>query len=200
VDDSRGSDVVKDMLGSDFSGMLVSDCLSSYDPADYAKHKCIAHHLRAISKAMILPGTEDISYLSNWQLFFRAIIMLYKMRVTLAEEKFFQKCNRMEVWCDELLGSRSSQAGDVAVRNRLSKQRKYLLRCLYEPCAEPTNNRAERALHSAVIARKVSCGNKTECGRDCWQILASIGVTCQQRMTDFIEYINPCLSPAAQSS
>jgi len=68
---------------------------------------------------------------------------------------------------------------------------------LYNPAAEPTNNRAERALRPAVIARKVSCGNKTERGRDCWQILASIGATCHQQMTDFAEYLAPNLSLTA---
>jgi len=58
------------------------------------------------------------------------------------------------------------------------------------PAAEPTNNRAERALRPAVIARKVSCGNKTERGRDAWQILSSIGVTCQQQAIDFVEYLS----------
>lgn len=190
VDDSRGSKVVEDVLGKDFKGMLVSDCLSSYDPPDYAKHKCIAHHLQAISKAMRLAGTVDKSYLSDWQLFFRAVIMLYKMRETLTKEEFSDKRNRMEVWCDELLGRVNSQPGDVAVRNRLSKQRKYLLGCLYEPAAEPTNNRAERALRPAVIARKLSCGNRTERGRDCWQILSTIGVTYNQRMGDFVDYLS----------
>ncbi len=199
VDSSRGSIVVYDVLGDKFKGMLVSDCLSSYDPADYAKHKCIAHHLRAISKAMALPGTEDKSYLCKWKLFFEAVIMLYKMRGTLSENEFADKRNRMESWCNELLGSLSSQPGDVAVRNRLSKQRKYLLGCLYEPAAEPTNNRAERALRPAVIARKVSCGNRTERGRDCWQILSSIGATCSQRMIDFVDYLSAQLPLTAQA-
>ena len=48
VDESRGAKVVEDVLGEDFAGVLVSDCLSSYDPPTYRKHKCIAHHLRAI--------------------------------------------------------------------------------------------------------------------------------------------------------
>lgn len=190
VDRSRGSKVVADVLGSEFKGMLVSDCLSSYDPPDYAKHKCIAHHLRAISKAMNLPGTADKSYLIDWQTFFKAVIMLYKMRQMLSEEEFCDKRYRMEIWCNELLGSLSGQPGDMAVKNRLSKQRKHLLGCLYEPSAEPTNNRAERALRPAVIARKLSCGNKTERGRDCWQILASIGTTCNQRMIDFVDYLS----------
>lgn len=46
----RGSQVVREMLGDDFAGMLVSDCLTSYDPPPYRKHKCIAHHLRALQE------------------------------------------------------------------------------------------------------------------------------------------------------
>jgi len=96
----------------------------------------------------------------------------------------------MERWREALLERPVGQSGDVSVRKRLLKQRPHLLGCLYEPAAEPTNNRAERALRPAVIARKVSCGNKTERGRDCWQILSSIGATCQQQTVDFVEYLS----------
>jgi len=190
VDDSRGSKVVEDVLGKDFKGMLVSDCLSSYDPPDYAKHKCIAHHLRAISSAMRLPGMQDNSYLLEWGTFFKAVMILYRLREVLSQQEFADKRKRMENWCDELLARAVDQGGDVAIRNRLSKQRRHLLGCLYEPAAEPTNNRAERALRPAVIARKLSCGNRTERGRDCWQILSSISVTCHQRMIDFVDYLS----------
>jgi len=190
VDDSRGSKVVQDILGEDFRGMLVSDCLSSYDPADYSKHKCIAHHLRAISKAMKLPGTTDDTYLVAWVSFFHAVIALHRLREVLSAEDFVAKREVMERWRDDLLGRAVGQSGDVSVRNRLVKQRAHLLGCLYEPAAEPTNNRAERALRPAVIARKVSCGNKTERGRDCWQILSSIGVTCRQQAVDFVAYLS----------
>ena len=190
VDHSRGSKVVRDVLGDDFGGMLVSDCLSSYDPAEYAKHKCIAHHLRAISKAMKLPGTTDHSYLLAWRSFFHGVIALYNLREVISKEDFMAKRQAMERWRDALLSRPVGQSGDVSVRNRLLKQRPHLLGCLYEPAAEPTNNRAERALRPAVIARKVSCGNKTERGRYCWQILSSIGATCQQQTVDFVEYLS----------
>lgn len=199
VDHSRGSKVVHDILGDDFEGMLVSDCLSSYDPADYAKHKCIAHHLRAISKAMKLPGMTDSMYLLEWQRFFHGVIALYRLREVISTEDFIAKRGVMERWCEELLSQPVGQSGDVSVRNRLLKQRPHLLGCLYEPSAEPTNNRAERALRPAVIARKVSCGNKTEQGRDVWQILTSIGVTCQQQALDFVEYLSSRLPLTATS-
>jgi len=60
---------------------------------------------------------------------------------------------------------------------------------LHELSAEPTNNRAERALRLAVIARKISCGNKTNRGRQTWQVLASLAATCVQRGKDLIDYL-----------
>ncbi len=199
VDRSRGSQVVRDILGDDFGGMLVSDCLSSYDPAEYAKHKCIAHHLRAISKAMKLVGTTDPGYLLEWKRFFHGVIALYHLREVIGLDNFTAKRRVMEYWCDTLLSKPVGQSGEVSVRNRLLKQRPHLLGCLYEPAAEPTNNRAERALRPAVIARKISCGNKTEHGRDCWQILSSIGATCQQQAIDFVQYLSSHLSLTAVS-
>jgi hypothetical protein len=43
-------------------------------------------------------------------------------------------------------------------------QQGQLLRFLEEPLVEPTNNRVERALRPAVIARKVSQCSKNEAG------------------------------------
>ena len=67
MDQTRGSQVVQEILGEDYPGMLVSDCLSSYDPLAYRKHKCIAHHLRAIKRALDDPNTSDRGYLEDWK-------------------------------------------------------------------------------------------------------------------------------------
>ena len=49
-----------------------------------------------------------------------------------------------------------------------------LLRFLDDPGIEPTNNRAERALRGAVIARKVSHCSKTEGGADAFGAFTSV--------------------------
>ena len=192
VEESRGSAVVEEVLGKDFAGMLVSDCLSSYDPPGYAKHKCIAHHLRAIAEAEQMQPSPS-SYLHDWRLFFATVRALYRARRAMGEKKFLEARSRTESWRDRLLDRTVEQPGELAVRNRLAKQRAHLLGCLYEPAAEPTNNRAERALRPAVIARKLSCGNKTVAGRDCWQVLASLSATCRQRSRNFTDYLAPLL-------
>ena len=52
---------------------------------------------------------------------------------------------------------------------------------------EATNNLAERQLRPAVIARKLSCRNKTASGARTWEILASIAATCRQRDHPFLD-------------
>ena len=199
VDHSRGHEVVQEMLGDDFPGVLVSDCLASYDPLPYRKHKCIAHHLRAIAEARQRPDTPHPQYLDQWKRFFLAVRVIAGARSGMPAEQYQARCAALEQWCDRLLQDVGRQPGDQAIAQRLSKQRAHLLGCLYEPAVEPTNNRAERALRPAVIARKLSCGNKTVRGRDAWEVLASLGATCRQRAIDFVSYLLPHLSlvPAA---
>ena len=100
----------------------------------------------------------------------------------------------METTVDRLLHQTVTQPGDVAVQNRLLKQWPHLLGCLHERATEPTNNRAERSLRPAVIAGKLSCGNRTERGRRTWEILASLATTCQQKTDDFVDWLAPKLS------
>lgn len=191
VDRSRGSDVVAEILGEDYAGVLGSDCLGSYNPIDCRKHKCIAHHLRAIAKAVELPGQTDNDYLREWTLLFKTVLVVYDLATdgTFSSSELAPKREGLQKWADRLLDQERTQVGDVKIQNRLNKQRPHLLRCLYDLSAEPTNNRAERALRPAVIARKVSCGNKTESGRSTWEILTSIAQTCHQRGLDFLNYI-----------
>lgn len=199
VEPSRGSQVAQETLGEDFGGMLVSDCLNVYDSLHCRKHKCIAHHQRAIAQARDRPDTPDGSYLQQWKWLFQAVTALWKARPKMAETAFAQERARIEAWCQRLLDEPVTQPGDVAVRNRLLKQRPHLLGCLDEPAAEPTNNRAERSLRPAVIARKLSCGNRTERGKRTWQILASLAATCQQNADDFVDWLAPQLSLTPQA-
>ena len=196
VDRSRGSAVAKEVLGENYQGILVSDCLASYAPLDCRKHKCIAHHLRAIADAKELPDQAPNAYLRQWELLFKTVITLHRLAVNgdLNAAMLAERRSHVEAWIDRLLDQPVVKIGDVKIRNRLSKQRAHLIGCLDDLSAEPTNNRAERSLRPAVIARKISCGNKTDRGRYTWQVLASLAATCTQRGHDLIDYLAPRLS------
>ena len=69
-----------------------------------------------------------------------------------------------------------SDADNWRLQNELGwhDDRGNLLRFLDDPSIEPTNNRAERALRPAVIARKVSHCSKNVGGADAFSAFTSV--------------------------
>lgn len=189
VERGRGADVVRDTLGEDFHGVLVSDCLSSYNPIDCRKHKCIAHHLRALKEhAAVLERRGIFSrYLLCWKIHLQDVIETWKQRATYSATAYAEKLAQLERGVDNLLHEAPAEPEEEAFGNRLRRQRAHLLGCLHDPAAEPTNNRAERDLRPAVISRKISCGNRTLAGKITWETLRSIVVTAQKQGRDLLE-------------
>lgn len=191
IEHSRGSNVVLETLGDDFSGMLISDCLASYNLIAYRKHKCIAHHLKALSEhrqALEQRGLPS-DYLTLWKLHLQDVIDTWHNRDRLTASQWEQKVEQLQRGVDRLLSRSPPEGEEVRFRDRLRKQHEHLLGCLSEPAAEPTNNRAERDLRPAVINRKLSCGNRTVPGKHAWEILRSIVVTADKRKQDVVSEI-----------
>jgi hypothetical protein len=189
VEASRGRDVVTGTLGEGFGGVLVSDCLAAYEKVPYRAHKCIGHHLKAIAEARRRPDTADTGYLDEWRLFFRAVIGYYRARGHMAAEEFVERRRGLEGWLERLIATPRTGPGEVAIQNRIGKRLGAILTRLYEPAAEPTNNRAERELRPAVIARKLSCGNKTQAGKRSFEVLRSVATSCWKRGHDAVSFL-----------
>lgn len=193
VQHRRSAAVVTEVLTPSYAGTLVSDCLNIYDTVEVAsKHKCIAHHQKAIREQLDTPALVDRTYLEAWKGFFRGVTQAWKEwpRYTPAYQAavlgFFVHRR------DELLARPVTQSQDLRIRHRLEKQKPYLLTCLEKPdTVEPTNNRAERALRPAVIARKISCGNKTRRGKTTWEVLSSLLTTWAQRGQHILIALTP---------
>jgi hypothetical protein len=194
VDTSRGRDVVLDMLGQDFQGVLTSDCLASYENLPYRMQKCYAHHLKAIAQAN---EKEPSDYLLQLRGLLHAAMFLQGYRGDLSPPEWAEKRQHLEDRADELLLRTTPPAGAAKVAERIRKRRRWLFTFLDAPALEATNNRAERALRPAVIARKLSCGNKTARGKRTWEILASLAATCYQRGQDFVSFLRPMLALAS---
>jgi len=183
---SRGRDLLGDILGKDFGGVLLSDCLATYDNATALQQKCYAHHHKAIRKAKALHPHQGEGFLCEVEAMLRAAVALQKQKADLSLESFSDLRQALEHKAVQLLEPPRSEPNEEAVRNRLNKQRDHLFTFLDHDGVDATNNLAERQLRPAVIARKISCGNKTPKGARTWQILASLAATCAQRATSFI--------------
>lgn len=192
VSQGRGRHILTQTLGADYGGVLVSDCLSIYDGVNARQQKCYSHHLKAISKAMEQGSSE---YLSQLKAMLKAAMMLK----SLSAEGLNTAAQRqaLEQIAQRLL-SQPRPGIEEKIRLRLHKQQDHLFTFLDHPDVEATNNLAERQLRPAVIARKLSCGNKTPSGARTWQILASLAATCGQRLESFAKTVSEAaaLAPA----
>jgi hypothetical protein len=181
-------------------GLLISDCLSVYDGATERQHKCYSHHLRALSRARRdqNPQAAADDWIERVAAFFQDALALRTSRVGWTPPEARLQRELLETRAKELFEQPRGDPAQERFRTRVAKQRDHLLSFLEESTADATNNLAERQLRPAVIARKLSCGNKTTRGSAAWQNLASFAATCTQRATDFTAFIAPrlCLSPA----
>lgn len=176
VEPQRSREVVEETLGEEFGGVLSSDCLNIYDGLRYTQNKCYAHHLRAVSDA--LKRRPNSTYLRDVRLLLK---MAMAARPQTSQPVSHELRARFEKWADRLLASERDDVVEEKVRGRLVKQRDHLFTFLEHPEVDPTNNAAERALRPAVIARKISCGNRTIRGKQSWEILTSVSTSCAQR-------------------
>jgi hypothetical protein len=198
VRDSRGRAVIHDVLGEDFAGVLVSDCLATYDDATAVQHKCYAHHLRAISKAIAAHSAGGEGFLGQVKGLLKGAMIFKKLKPQLSPELWAETRQGLDRRADELLMPARGDPLEESVANRLRKQRDHLFTFLDRDGVDATNNLAERQLRPAVISRKLSAGNKTERGAHTWQVLASLAATCAQRRESFLHLLASAAALAFQ--
>ena len=185
VDASRGRDVVHEVVGADYPGVLVSDCLATYDEATAHQHKCYSHHFVALKEAREQHPQNGEGYLLEVRALLRTA-MLFKALDTDPAQARHQDCVKaLEMRAASLLALPRAQPQEERIRNRLSKQQDHLFTFLKHREVPATNNLAERQLRPAVIARKLSCGNKTDKGARTWEILTSLAATATQGKESF---------------
>ena len=200
VDPRRDREVVHRTLDSEFGGVLVSDCLATYDGATPVQQKCYAHHLRAISTAQgdyEAKTGESSSYLRSVRGLLIGAMGLKKAKPDLPSEQAKARRQALEESADRLLKpGRADSLSEIEdkIRCRLRKQRDHLFVFLDHEKVEATNNLAERRLRPAVMRRKLSCGNRTPQGARAFERIASVVETCVQQGRSVIDYLRATMS------
>ena len=184
--------MVKRILG-DYQGVLITDCLSIYDEVNPLQQKCYSHHLKAIKEALQKSPSGFSHYLEELKLLLQTAMTLKTLQTQMKPADFSAKIQHLEQWAANLLSLENRtaplQPEEETVRQRLFKQRDHLFEFLKHQEVEATNNQAERQLRPAVIARKLSCGNRTDKGAQTWEVLASLAVTSAQKNQSFKDLI-----------
>lgn len=199
VINSRARQVIIDILGEEYLGVLISDCLAIYDDVNEVQQKCYAHHLKALSRAeqMVSDHPEDVKLIQAIKDMLRSAITIKTTRQEVNKSRYDTAIKNLENQANELIPSLSLlkdkeartpyREPTVGVLKRIAKQRDHLFTFLHYENVDATNNLAERQLRPAVISRKLSCGNKTEKGAKTWCILTSLLQTWNQKEVSFKE-------------
>lgn len=196
IDPSRAHEVVEEVLGADYAGVLVSDCFLAYDPLTYAQSKCVGHLLRRCQELQEMKSGRAVQFSQDLARLLRAAIKLKERRDQLSDHGYRVACGRLEAALDRLLERQLTDADNARFAKTLRKQRPRLLTFLYHEAVAPTNNAAERELRPAVVVRKTGGCNRTETGADAHAILASVLRTCHKQGLDPVAVLKKVLHSA----
>ena len=171
---------VREVVPADYAGVMVTDRARSYDAralSGVRQQKCLAHVLRSISEVVQTKVGRGRSFGKRLSELLREAMELRESerRGEMADYAGEKERLRREV-SHHLRDRPMPDRDNLRLQNELGWQddRGNLLRFLDGAGIEPTNNRAERALRGAVIARKVSHCSRNEAGADAFSAFTSV--------------------------
>jgi transposase len=194
IDPRRGHEVVLNILGREFAGVLVVDCFLAYDAAalsTWLHQKCVAHLLRELRELATTKHGAVQAWALELMALLRDALALKAGAADLRAPAYEAAATQLEERLDRLIAGavRSRDADRARLGRRLAKHRVEILRFLYLEELEATNNRAERQLRPAVVTRKTGGCNRTESGAAAHAILMSVLATCRQRGMKILDYL-----------
>lgn len=193
---------VLEVVPANYGGVLVTDRGKSYDARELdglQQQKCLAHLLRNVSDVVERKCGMARQFGLSLKVLLREGIALWKERPQLSPEQHQARVQDLDDQLTHLLRNRTLHDGDnQRLLNGIGEQndKGRLLRFLFHPGVEPTNNRAERILRPAVIARKVSHCSKNQRGADAFCAFASVIQTARKtNPASLIQSLLACSSP-----
>lgn len=186
---SRGHEVVVEVLGEDYQGVLVSDCFLAYDPLNFKKSKCSAHLLKRCSEIEQSKSRGAVRFSRRVAALLRRAMALKRRRGALSDHGYAVLRGKIHAELDRLLAGTYTDPDNARLAKLLRKHRTSVLRFLDHDKVDATNNLAEQEGRPAVIARKLSAGNRTEAGAETHAVLASVFRTDRRQGRDILEAV-----------
>lgn len=202
---SRAGAVVKEVLGEEFEGVVVSDFYGGYNVHLGLHQRCWVHLLRDIHDLKEKHAKDQ--GLRQWAAKVKAIYERAKgyrgpSAKLAAGEQQAERVRRQREFEQELLKVCRPHLKKKRVQSRLCERIERFLPELFVFVADPRvptdNNAAERSVREVVVSRKISGGTRSEKGSEVKSILASLFGTWRLQGLDFYQC---CLNLlAAQNS
>ncbi len=189
MDDHRNRNAFLALIGA-WIGYLISDDYALYRSwPEKMRQNCLAHLCRAAKKLAQDPS-PDIAECG--QRLYKELCRFIKIDIeTLTEQKWRAHQMRLKGLINTFM-PREDGLGRLA--SRLKKSWTSLCTFLRVPEVERTNNNAERALRTPVVARKKSLGSTSRKGLNLIERAMSILMTCKLQGWSLYEVLRECLT------
>jgi len=178
---SRGSNVLEEILGVEYSGTVVCDCWRAYNFLTGANiQRCWAHLLRKSEKLCeFVAGKHFHDKLTD--LF--AEIKEFNAEEHNADQRL-QKYTEMTAKLEKLIDYYNKYDEFTGVVKYIRFNLKNWFTCIKIEGVEPTNNYAEQAIRETVIVRKIIGAFRSESGKVSYETLASLIASWQMQNKD----------------
>jgi transposase len=199
IDPTRSADVLIEVLGSEFDGVLGCDYFSAYRryhrECGVVLQFCLAHLIRDVKFLTTLPDARDRLYGEGLREALRGLFGVIHRREEWTEPEFRV---RLEAARDEVLrrGTRDVPAtrASTNLAARLESHGDSYFRFITTPGSEPTNNLAEQAIRFVVIDRRITQGTRSERGDRWCERIRTVMATCSQQGRSVFEYLEAAVA------
>jgi transposase len=194
IDPTRSADVLIEVLGKEFKGVLGCDYYGAY--RRYLREFgvllqfCLAHLIRDVKFLLTLPGAAVRAYGERLREALRGLFAVIHRREGLSTKAFQAE---LEAARQAVLRAGTQDVPESKhcrnLAKRLEKHGESYFRFLTTPGVEPTNNLAEQAIRFVVIDRLVTQGTRGEAGNRWCERIWTVIATCAQQGRSVFEYL-----------
>jgi transposase len=194
IDPTRSGDVLIEVLGAEFDGVLGCDYFSSY--RRYQREFgvllqfCLAHLIRDVKYLTTLPDPRDRAYGEGLREALRSLFGVIHRREELPAAAFQ---GQLEAARAEVMRRGTRDVPETRHSRNLAKRfeahGESYFRFVTTPGLEPTNNLAEQAIRFVVIDRLITQGTRSEAGNRWCERIWTVIATCSQQGRSVFAYL-----------
>jgi len=187
---SRGSPVIKQVLGLLFKGIMICDFWGAYNKiSTLATQRCFYHLFTELVKVDQRNGSPA------WRAFRTTLSRLLKDAIRLSQRSEVNPAtrerllSRLKARLEKLIGEPADDPDVRRLIKRLKRHRHELFTFIKHEKVSPYNNHAEQQMRKAVLCRKISQQNRSESGAVTQAVLMSLFRTAELQKKNPVETV-----------
>jgi transposase len=205
IDPTRSGDVLLDVLGAEFDGVLGCDYFSAYRryhrECGVLLQFCLAHLIRDVKFLTTLADPRDRAYGERLREGLRKLFAVIHQRDERSPHLFRL---RLQAARDQIVRWATQDVPPTRRSQNLAKRfeqygQEYF-QFLTTPGVEPTNNLAEQAIRFVVIDRLITQGTRSETGRRWSERIWTVIASCAQQGRSVFAFLLETVEAAFQGT